>query len=176
MQGHRQIVAGILLALIAFGCASTNEPSRWLPDPKEVPTDAYGGWIRVQIDDGELSGELIAISSDTLFLADSVLQALPVREIQSARVVVFDVDAGIGAGTFFGSLITFPLNGLFLIFTAPMWWIGGTIAGVARTYDPVVDFPKSRIDDLRPFARFPQGLPPGVDYLDITMRPQRARR
>jgi hypothetical protein len=44
-----------------------------------------------------------------------------------------------------------------------MWMIGGTAASIYRTHEPRVVVPEHPWADLRAFARFPAGLPPGLD-------------
>jgi hypothetical protein len=50
-----------------------------------------------------------------------------------------------------------------------MWIIGGSIAATSRSFDPVVDYPSKPLIDFAPFARYPQGLPPGLDRGAIQM-------
>jgi hypothetical protein len=176
MQSRRSLRQALvmLLSLACFGCASTNEPSRWLPASEDLPSDVYGGWISVESDGENLAGELIAISGDTVFLADTLLRTIPIAHMLSARLVSYEVGYGMGAGAFFGSVST-ASNGWFLMLTFPMWLIGGSIAGVSRTFDPIIDYPNTRLDGFIPFARYPQGIPPGIDRDGVRMRAQRPR-
>jgi hypothetical protein len=71
-----------------------------------------------------------------------------------------------------GTLSTIS-NGAFLLFTAPMWIIGGSIATGARSFEPIVDYPKRDWGHLAPFARYPQGMPRGIDRKQIKMKPRK---
>jgi len=59
-----------------------------------------------------------------------------------------------------GALSTLS-NGYLLVFTAPLWMIGGTIAAHSQYHAPIVKTPNEEWERVRPYARFPQGLPPG---------------
>jgi hypothetical protein len=164
-------LAWVLCAgLIAWGCASTNAPDRWLPEPENVPLDAYGSWMRVRSDSGQVLGELIAFAHDTVFVADSVLHAIPSGIIKTARLVKYDEAGLIGAAVPLGFLSTVS-NGWYLVFTGPLWLIGGTIAAIARALDPIIDYPGEPLAAFRAYARFPQGLPTGIDRSSVRMKP-----
>lgn len=170
MLNHKNLM--YLLLVFLCGCASFHAPYRWLPVADKVPEDPYGGWIEVRymhpdsIKVENLKGELIAVNSDTLYLLDyplSTLRILPAANIKSARLVRYFANEGaVGALTFLGSVSTIS-NGWFLLFTLPGWIVGGSIAATARSFDPVMDFPEVSLRELSPYARFPQGLPKGVN-------------
>jgi hypothetical protein len=151
-------LVAIVAALLFSGCASTGAPSGWLTMPEDIPSDPYGGWVTVEHGDGLSRGELIAVSGDTLFLADSRLHAIPIAGIRSARLATYDPTAGqIALGTFGGVLLTLT-NGAGLILTGPLWIIGGSIAAVSRSMEPIIDYPDEPIERFTAYARFPQGL------------------
>jgi hypothetical protein len=60
-----------------------------------------------------------------------------------------------------GTLSTIS-NGGFLIFTAPMWLIGGSLAVGGESRAPERKSPPLTWVELAPFARFPQGIPDGI--------------
>jgi len=166
-------IACILLCLLSVDCAVTHEPQRWLPEPEEVPLDPYGSWAEVTTKGSRVMGELIAVTSDTVFVADTMLHGVPVKTIERARVVTFEPDNYI-ASVLWGPLLTIS-NGFFLILTAPMWIIGGPIATIARSYDPIVDYPSKPLTELQCYARFPQGLPHDIDRSAIQMKQVRRK-
>jgi hypothetical protein len=162
MPGHKYspaLYAALLFASL-ISCASVQAPKGWLPDPGQVPSSVFGGWMQVKTDANEYHfGELLAVGSDTVFILNDSLIAVAKGDIKSARLVAYQSNAdGVGALAFPGTLMTLT-NGIFLIFTAPMWWIGVTSAGIDRSFDPIVDFPRKQWEQFIPFARFPQGLP-----------------
>ena len=170
MQNHNYsfkiIVAG--LCFLMTNCATTNVPSHWLNEPKFIASDAYGGWIEIKSLKNRIAGELIAISKDTVFIANGTIQTVASKDILSARLVIYDAPSMVGY-VFLGTLLTIS-NGFYLIFTAPMWIIGGSIAAVSRSYDPIIDYPQRPLEDFMPFARYPQGLPSGLDRNAIKMK------
>ncbi len=161
-------ILGVAFCFLFADCATTDVPSHWLSDPDRVATDVRGGWIDIKSLQGHITGELIAATKDTVFVADSVLHAVVSGDIASARLVTYDVSS-MGGYVFLGTLSTIS-NGWFLAATAPMWIIGGSIAAVSRSFDPIIDYPSKPLTDFAPFARFPQGLPPGLDRGAIQMK------
>lgn len=110
-----------------------------------------------------LQGELLAASEDTLYVATAGGGVAVARSsIVDGRV--FGYDAGVGSITgavLLGTVSTIS-NGYFLILTAPMWLIGGSIAAGSQSRQPVRDA-SAPPGVLQPWARFPAGLPTGFD-------------
>lgn len=88
--------------LIFTGCNATKIPRNYLPNPHEMRNNITGSWIDVTIHsdlaDGlnvQLSGELIAIQSDTLFiLSDIQLSAIKSVNIDTAILYIFKNQGG----------------------------------------------------------------------------------
>lgn len=177
MQNHNNIflIFITILCIVFSHCASTNAPMGWLVKPESVPTDTYGAWIKIRTHHGLISGELISLMNDTVFVADTAaLHGVASADIISARLATYNAaHSNIGAFAFFGTISTIS-NGAFLIFTAPMWIIGGTIASIIRSYEPIIDYPKRPLTDFSPYARYPQGLPSGLQRNDIRMKQNRS--
>ena len=180
MRNRRIIHRAVLLSVSCFfiGCASTHAPQGWLASPAQTQSEAYGGWLNVQYlsatkQKAKLAGELIALSDDTVFIATKALHAIALSDIKSARLAQYRSDAtDIGGVVFLGTLSTLS-NGFLLVFTAPMWIIGGSATASRRSFEPIMDFPKREWRRFVPFARFPQGLPEGIDRDRIRMKPPR---
>ena len=158
----------VVFCLFFEHCASSSEPSGWLTKPEKVPVDPYGAWIEVTTTTGSVQGEFIAAMEDTVFVADTSLKAIDRAGIKSARVVLYNSN-DVAGGLLGGPIMTIS-NGVFLVFTFPMWIIGGTIATVSRSYDPVYDYPSRSFEELQKYARFPRGLPPGIDRAALRMK------
>jgi len=170
MRNHKLFLTiAAIFCFLMISCATTNAPQQWLSEAEQVGSDGFGGWVDIRFPDGRISGELIAVTEDTLFFADSMLRAVAAKEIVSARVASYHASSLAGF-VFLGTLSTVS-NGFLLIFTAPMWLIGGSAAAGGRSYEPIVDYPESPLNDFRRFARFPQGLPPQLDRSVIAMKP-----
>jgi len=160
----------LLVATLGAGCASNPAPNDWLPSAREVPADPFGAWIRIEYDSGssshEIAGELLAVEPDTIYvLAGENMVAFPSESILKARVAWFESGAGVlSAWTLLGSLASFS-NGYIAGLTLPLWIISGSLATGAQSRAPLVDYrpDQGRLMDIRPYARFPQGLPEGID-------------
>ncbi len=149
-------------------CATTHAPSNWLSEPESVASEPFGGWIEIKSHGNYVRGELIAINEDTIFVANDTLHTVASKDVLSARLVTYHASS---MGWYVPGGIIFTItNGWFLLLTAPMWLIGGSIAAVARSHRPIMDYPKSALADFKPFARFPQGLPSSLDRGAVRMK------
>lgn len=162
----------IPLAALALRCASTGAPRGWLPHAKQAQQEAYGAWIWVEYSRGSAKqtaeGELIAVERDSIFIltqasTQDTLVAIAESEIELGRLTAYDAKDRLLAGwTAVGSLTTLS-HGFGLLATLPLWVVSGSIATVAQSFAPVEELPVESWDDLRKYARFPQGLPEGLD-------------
>jgi hypothetical protein len=166
-------------------------PKKWLPHAEESQREAYGGWVRIDGRDGDANvsyrGELIAVHPDSLYVLEgSGLQAIAMEDVDRAEVIGYDSGYRDAAGlATAGALFSLLTHGFFLVFSIPVWTgVGiGEFHGLlnkARSRYPK----KSREgghwkpalawgEELREFAkyaRFPQGLPPGLDPHSLTLR------
>lgn len=139
------------------------------------------GWpVRVQQADSkvETRGELIAVSADTLWvLVDSQLVSVPTTFVWRVLVKRRPIGAkGIGwwglvGGTISGLGLFAACSGYeegsgcggILVGTAFLWaaWTGVWAAVAGSEYSGI---PRPNLEtQLKPFARFPQGMPPGLE-------------
>jgi hypothetical protein len=171
-------ISAFSLCLLAVGCAVTHTPQGWLSSPRAAQTDAYGGWVNVKYRPApeisakyaRMEGELIAIGTDSMYVANDRFHGIAVSSIKSARLVTYKSNAGeMGVLVFLGTLSTIS-NGWFLGFTAPMWMIGGGITSSKLSYDAIVDYPNKELSRFAPYARYPQGLPSVIDRSRIKMK------
>lgn len=157
----------IILPILLSGCASTTAPSGWLPSAMEAQKEAFGAWISVEYNTGSsehvAKGEFIAVGQDSVFVLTQGLIAIPLDQIEGGRLAAYDAKHGwLGAWTALGSLST-PSHGFGLILSLPAWVIVGSATTIAQSWAPIEKLPVSSWDELRKFARFPQGLPEGLD-------------
>jgi hypothetical protein len=169
--------AGVWLLLPLLACAGNTAPAHFLPAPAEAEQDSYGGWIELTVKEGgrerQVEGELIAVGGDTV----RVLQAggagvvIPTTLVQKGRLTGYRSSAGaIGGYTLLGTLSTLS-NGWFLIFTAPLWIISGSIATGSESGAAMRTTPPRPWADLAEWARFPQGMPEGVALDSLRPKP-----
>jgi hypothetical protein len=164
------------LLLICSGCAATHEPERWSRSVGEMPENVNGSWIWLTLQKKDLDkkaesfgGVLIAGSSDSLYVASPTLRVLPRASITEAKLARYDAyEGGVMAVTLIGSLTTIS-NGWFAELTFPMWICGGAFAAIERSYTPVLDYPEVPFETISKFARFPAGMPDGVDRSTMIM-------
>lgn len=171
----------LLSALLLAGCAHNTAPADFLPSPQEARREGYGGWLELTVREGPkrtrgVAGELLAVSEDTLLLlGDSGVTAISTATVRKGRLTGYRSSAGlVGSFAALGTLATVS-NGYFLVFTAPMWIIGGTIAAGTESTTPVIEVPPPRWQALAAWARFPQGIPPGLDPGTLTRKPKHSR-
>ena len=165
----------IILALSLIGCASTSAPSGWLPSPANSASDVYGGWATVEIDSADkrqdIQGELIAVEFDTMYvLSRRGLHAVPKKYILNAKVAYFEGDySGISAWTLLGTISTIS-HGFYLLITAPLWIVTGSLTAASVSHNQVVEYPDHSWDELKMYSRFPQGLPASLDRQSLKLK------
>lgn len=154
------------VALLASACFQTTAPEGWLPTPAVAQREAHGGWIKVDYTLGAavatVEGELIAASTDSLHVltADS-LATVATSAVTSATLTTYDARLNtLNAWSVLGAVST-ASHGVGLLLSLPMWIIVGTTATASASKAPRVQSADAAL--LRPYARFPQGLPPGLD-------------
>lgn len=183
----------LAIALAAAGCTASRAPLGWLPVAEDAQREAWGGWIELRTDAGAAAaGELLAITADSVYvLRGSAVTVLALRDVRSGRLEAYDPRSGTLAGiTTVGTLSTIS-HGVGLILTAPVWVIVGSVstaslsAGGKYDLDPAspAELPlapsgaagerSASWADLRPYARFPQGWPAGLDRTSLHERPSR---
>ena len=171
---HTKVFTAVLLSVATVGivgCASSSAPRGWLPSPKESKVDQFGSWIEIRLEGVEhpirIDGEFIAVSRDSVFIADeSGLHVVALEQIQKARVTSYDSNYGSLAGwTTVGSLTTIS-HGVLLIGTLPLWLIAGTMSTAARSREGMT-WADGDWHSIRKYARYPTGLPDGLDRSKI---------
>ncbi len=164
-------------------CASVHAPYGFLPPgAKSLQKESYGSWIELHVinnrsKDFMVSGELIAVSNDSVFVLDqNIFRAVSVFDIQKARLVEYNSHASeLGPLVLLGALST-ASHGFYLFLTAPLLWIlGGSLAVSSRSRDPILDYPKHSFAEMSKFARFPQGLPKNLNRDELRSKPFETR-
>ena len=166
--------AVVALGLMLCGCAGNTAPPGFLDPPLVAQAAGYGGWMQLKLANGTAAdGELIAVSADSVWLLGATPVTVPVTAVKEGKLTTVYSEVGKVAGaTGLGVLSTIS-NGILLVFTAPLWIIVGTAAGSSQSYTPERRAPPLRWTDLAGFARFPQGLPPGVALASLRAKPGR---
>jgi hypothetical protein len=158
----------VLAAWCLSGCASSTAPKGWLPKAVEAQSAAHGGWLSLKVKDGSRGtvheGELLAIQADSIFILEhGACFGLPTGQVSEAKLMGYDANKGpLAAWTLFGTLST-ASHGAFLIISAPVWVIAGTGATASQSRAPQTIVTPATWETARAYARFPQGLPEGLD-------------
>jgi hypothetical protein len=166
------LIAGCCLA----GCASTTAPKHWLPQAVDAQTTAYGGWISLEVKGVSPKtvheGELLAIQADSVFILEgSSSFGLPTAQIGEAKLMGYDANKGpLALWTLAGTLSTFS-QGVGFVFSMPVWIIAGTGATASQSRAPQIVLPDATWEAARVYARFPQGLPAGLDRSSLRPKP-----
>lgn len=159
---------GMIGVIACSGCASNTAPKNWLPKPQEAQSAAYGGWIELSYREGQgersTDGELIAVTADSVWvLNESRGIVVPTASVKKGKLTAYAAEKGrMATWAVLGAVATLS-NGAVLLLTAPMWIIGGSLATGAESRAPVRESPPLSWVALAPFARFPQGLPDGIE-------------
>jgi hypothetical protein len=174
-QGAARALFAVAMIASLAGCYQHAAPPGWLARPEDA-RQAFGSWIEIQDRPGTptqaVAGELIAIDADTVHvLADGRLVSLPTASLCCVTLTAFRMDyAPLQVWAAIGTLST-GSHGVGLILTGPVWLLTGTLAASAASYAPRIRSTEPAV--LRPFARFPQGMPPGLDRATLRSKPWR---
>lgn len=152
-----------LAAVLAMACAGNTAPEGFLPTKAQAQTSAYGGWIELEVARQRVEGELLAVTADSVWvLTAQGVRVVPTASVTSGKLTAYQSQASAISGWTVLGVLSTASNGIVLVFTAPLWVITGTVAGSHESRAPVRTVPERRWADLAGFARFPQGMPPGV--------------
>jgi hypothetical protein len=158
----------LALGLGAGACAHSSAPKGSVPAPADAPAVATGGWVELTYREAgrkqHLAGELIAVNADSVWVLNQTGgSVMPTSGVESGKLTVYAAQTGGLTGWVVGGTLATLSNGGFLIFTAPMWIIGGslTVSGEVRAAER--KHPPLQWAELAAFARFPPGMPAGMD-------------
>ena len=166
----RSTLLGALLVL--SGCAGTHAPKDWLPNASEATTQAHGGWVVLRLADRSMhEGELIAIGPDSLFVLEpSGCRGFAQTQVEHGLLTGYDSEADrLQAWVVVGSLSTLS-HGVFLVGTFPLWLLAGGLATASQAHAGRVSITPTTWEKARLYARFPQGLPEGLDRAEVRPR------
>ena len=165
--------SSVCLLLLSSACFHTTAPKGWLPTATEAQRDAYGGWIKLDYTVSgnrlALHGELIAAAPDSVHVLTSEgMVAVPTATVISGTLTTYDANyGGLRLWAIFGGVSTLS-HGIGLVFTMPLWAIAGSVATASASKAPRVESTNPTL--LRMYARFPQGIPPGLDLRSLRQK------
>jgi hypothetical protein len=126
----------------------------------DVPVFGFGAVV-AERSDVEAEGELLAVDAEHVWINGPAGPA-PIHRVDIDHVIVWVSGdrswAGFSLWTFLGTLGS-ASNGLFAIFSAPIWLGTGIATSTATSSYNRARFEKPYFTNLWQFARYPQGLP-----------------
>jgi hypothetical protein len=159
-------------------CSTANIPVSYRFNPRDLKKEITGNWIEINIHsesnvnpDIKLSGELIAIQSDTVYILTEVqLNSVQINMINKAILYIYNGQAGkyavATALLYLPDIIAAFVTGIpyFLEFGVPWVIVGSSISIYEATENSNrLIYPKENIlEDFKKYARFPQGMPQGI--------------
>ena len=173
------IIAVFVSVLFLSGCSTAKIPAGYRFNPRDVKKEITGSWIEINAfqtqvlsPDIKLSGELIAIQSDTVYiLTETQLKSVTFNKIFEATLYIYNNQAGkyaVATGSlYFPDILAAIANNMsgFLAIGVP-WILAGSIItlSIGNNDSNLLIYPgRNQIEDFKKFARFPQGLPPGIE-------------
>ena len=173
----RAPLAAALLLLGAPGCVAGNKLHR-AESPggpveklsvEDVPVT--GSHVDVDAAGTTVEGELIAVDPTDFWILEETPANASVRspcwiqvhqsQITSVHIRLYDTHPGVNAALSVLGLASTLANGYYLVFTAPIWIVGGTFSIVSAAQARHYYVSPQDYWLLPQFARFPGGLPAG---------------
>ena len=178
MSARRANLVAAAAALVLGGCAGSPGPRGYLSTAPEAVHTARGGWVKVVRRNPDVTfgtwlvaeGELLAASADTLHVLS---EAGPLTVVRAPRDRVTLIGEHNRAGdrvlTSFVLSLFCASNGWYAGITLPLNWLVGIIESQTQSRVGVLEIRDGSWDACRTRARFPQGMPPGLDPRRLTL-------
>ena len=158
-------VRSLILAIAVAACGVTNPDPR-KPSLERVQRTAYGGWIVVvQRNNAVHAGELIAVDRVWMHVLapNGGMSIIPTGSIARARLFTYESEGGLGVWGAIGGLSTIS-HGFILILSFPIWLISLGVVTRAEANHILIEYPDRGWGSFVRWARFPQGMPRGIDH------------
>ncbi len=176
MSNHLKKACAVALCGVLGACASA----------MGRPT-VFGRDIEVQRRDvkGPTRGELVSVGTDELLVAGTgQVEAIPLRSIERVRLQRHEMNgkasgtwAALGAAVTGGALTVACMMakadgcGKVFLVVGGTWLVIGGPSAASLGASSRLEFRQADWDRLKPFARFPQGIPAGLDVTTLSTRP-----
>ena len=175
----------LLTGLILFlsECGTVKIPANYRYTARQLKREITGNWINIKLNskiiaesDTIIAGELIAIQSDTIYLITlDGMKGVHVSSIDNADLYMYMNQAGLYAALtgllYLPDIVAALVTGIpeFLLLGVP-WVVTSGIITIAEgsNHSNILNYPDfCSLEELQKFARFPQGMPPGIDKTRI---------
>lgn len=150
-----------LLFLFLCSCSSPH----YLPRQQHIDLNTYGSYIKLTPLKGKkVVGELIAIDSTTIVVLLEEGNKCVVFPVNSVKKFKLHYAKARNYGWSVPVFLVYPLvHGFFSIFTVPLHIIVTTAVTASGKDAYTYSNKNMTYEDLRMFARFPQGIPEQID-------------
>jgi len=160
-----KIILAALFTMFFYSCVS---PS-YLPTSDKIDVNEYGAYIQViRKANSTIKGELISIDSNQICVLNNSSNKciiLPITSVESFSLrYALPKDYGWTIPVFTLATIS---HGLIAIFSAPLNLIVTIIVTSSGENAFKYSDRSMTYDQLKMFARFPQGIPPNIEILEI---------
>lgn len=155
--------AALVLVVLAASCAG---PISYLPEHEMIGEERYGAYIQINTYSGkEYAGELIAVGDSGLVVREEIENLShcflsPLLDIKSFSLRYAN-GRNYGWAVPLYTLGTLS-HGVWLIFSAPINLIATSVIAIDASHAYEMDSRVMTFEELKLFARFPQGLPEGI--------------
>ncbi len=161
---------GLFIVVISFGCT----PAKYLPTTKNMPTNPYGSYIKVIVKNSTdqtfwIKGELIAVMPNEVVIYDIHQQKIisaKKEEINHFEILFARPKNYAWAPTVL-IIISITTHGYFSTFSTPANLLAGALIANWGYRHTSTNSRRITYAELKNFARFPQGIPPGINWDDI---------
>ncbi len=165
----------ILLGGMMIGCVATPGPKGWLPSPKQALKDTYGAWIMVEYDSAGVStiaeGEFIAVDTTSIYILNETGMAIiPIIKTRQVTIATYEESGVIRSWALLGTLST-ASHGYYAGISFPIWLLVGISNSAAESSSGIIKSIIGSWKEFAKYARFPQGMPEGIDI--DTIRPKK---
>jgi hypothetical protein len=123
-----------------------------------------------------VAGEFLAVDDDSLYVLTRVARpedpvvGLPLNIIEGVKIAHFDPETeNTGRWVAAGSILSLS-HGMLAAISMPVWIIAGSAMAAGHSRTALENYPDRSWDELKMFARFPQGPPPGLHKLGLHPR------
>jgi hypothetical protein len=151
----------IILIMSCFGACTY---PYYLPQSETIDVNQYGSYIEINPMQGELSGELLAVDNNAITILTDLNFQKKVEIVPLSKVHTFSIRYA-KSKSYGWTIPVFSLatisHGVFAIFTFPL----NLISTISITASAINSYKYKNItyDQLKMYARFPQGIPANVD-------------
>ena len=176
-----------LLCFIVVGCQTYYIPDTYNYKVKEAKITPYGCWMEISMHSlyfshqiNKIEGELLAIQSDSSFLLsnDGFVRIVDNDSIISAKLYTHKNQSGVYLLTTFFFIIP-NLLGLTTDYGADFLAIGipVSIVGSLNSLSEglfkrnILVYPnRNNLEEFNKFSRYPDGLPPNIDFRELFLK------